>query len=149
MNLMKSIRKDQLTLSNVFYFIQGYIRYYIYYSKHFKWLMRKHVKEQIDFRIKMMARSCYNNGSCDLCGCHTTALQMANKSCDKPCYPPMMNRKQWYNFKLTHKVNLKGDIYKMVVKIINSKNTNNPSIRHTLYVNGVRKHIRNLHERLI
>lgn len=63
MSLMKNIRRDQLTIRNVFYFIQGWLRYYIYYSKHFKWLMRKHIKEQIDFRIAMMQKECYRNGS--------------------------------------------------------------------------------------
>ena len=38
---------------------------------------------------------CYNNGSCKMCGCKTTALQMANKACDKPCYPTMLSRKDW------------------------------------------------------
>jgi hypothetical protein len=28
----------------------------------------------------------------------TTALQMSDKSCDNPCYPPMMNKKRWNNF---------------------------------------------------
>ena len=46
-----------------------------------------------------MERGCYTSGSCMLCGCSTTALQMARKSCDKPCYPPMMSRSKWKSFK--------------------------------------------------
>lgn len=42
-----------------------------------------------------MDPECYVKGQCKMCGCTTTALQMANKSCPKPCYPKMMNRKQW------------------------------------------------------
>jgi hypothetical protein len=30
-----------------------------------------------------------------MCGCSTTALQMCNKACDKPCYPSMLSRKEW------------------------------------------------------
>jgi hypothetical protein len=57
--------------------------------------MRIHIREQIDVRIRSMDKVCYESGSCKMCGCHTTALQMANKPCDKPCYPSMMTRKKW------------------------------------------------------
>lgn len=46
-----------------------------------------------------MDKSCYLTGSCKICGCKTTALQMANKSCDAPCYPVLMGRKRWRDFK--------------------------------------------------
>jgi hypothetical protein len=45
-----------------------------------------------------MDKNCFYNGSCHMCGCETTALQMANKSCKKPCYPAMMNRKEWKTY---------------------------------------------------
>jgi phospholipase C len=45
-----------------------------------------------------MDKECYENGSCKICGCATTALQMADKQCDKPCYPKMMSRSIWYQF---------------------------------------------------
>lgn len=60
--------------------------------------MRLHIHEQIDQRIKWMDRECYNEGSCKMCGCQTTHLQMSNKACDKPCYPSMMNKRQWKEF---------------------------------------------------
>lgn len=50
-------------------------------------------------RIDFMLPACYSTGSCVLCGCTTTALQMATKSCDKPCYPRLMNKQQWEDFK--------------------------------------------------
>lgn len=34
-------------------------------------------------------------------GCTTTALQMANKACDKPCYPRMLTRSEWWMIKRT------------------------------------------------
>ena len=46
-----------------------------------------------------MNPDCYSEGSCQMCGCETTALQMANKTCPKPCYPKMMNKKNWEDFK--------------------------------------------------
>lgn len=62
--------------------------------------MRKHIREQIDWRIEVMDKECYNAGSCKMCGCETTALQMANKACDKPCYPKMMTQWEWDWYKI-------------------------------------------------
>lgn len=47
-----------------------------------------------------MNSECYTQGSCVKCGCQTTHLQMANKKCDGDCYPPMMNKVLWENFKM-------------------------------------------------
>ena len=78
-------------------YFTGHIRYSIYYSR-FQYLIRKHIKEQIDWRIIVMEQECYDQGSCQICGCTTTALQMANKSCDKPCYPPLMSKRDFEVF---------------------------------------------------
>jgi len=91
--------KAKINLKNVLAYIQGNVRYWIYYSKYFKWLMRRFIREQISARIESMERECYDNGICKLCGCSTTALQMSNKPCDKPCYPKMMSRNLWKAFK--------------------------------------------------
>lgn len=86
--------KEKITFSNIIQFIIGRYRYKLYYSK-FNFLIRNHIKEQIDWRIEIMDDECLTNGSCKLCGCDTTALQMANKACNKPCYPKMMNKSAW------------------------------------------------------
>lgn len=89
--------KSKINLSTIIAYIQGHIRYKLYYSR-FKFLIRKHIRDQIDFRIKYMDKECYEKGSCKLCGCATTALQMADKQCDKPCYPPIFNKSGWAAF---------------------------------------------------
>ena len=86
--------KEKITLKNIFYFIQGHIRYELYYSK-FVWLIRNHIREQIEARINSMNKECYNQGSCIKCGCKTTHLQMSNKACKGLCYPSMMNKRKW------------------------------------------------------
>lgn len=91
--------KAKVTMTNVISYIIGNLRYKLYYSKFFSFLIRKHIKEQIDFRIKHMDKECYNSGSCKVCGCTTTALQMAAKSCDGLCYPEMMEENCWKIFK--------------------------------------------------
>lgn len=97
-------------ISNIFAFIQGYSRYHAYYSKYFKWLISKYIFEQIQYRISVMDIECYEKGSCKICGCDTTALQMANKACPKPCYPPMMSRQEWMMFKMVKDIKVKDAI---------------------------------------
>ena len=90
--------KTRYTPNNILNYIQGNIRYQLYYSK-FAFLIPKHIREQIDIRINSMDPQCYKEGQCKLCGCSTTALQMCDKQCDKPCYPPMVNKVAWEKFK--------------------------------------------------
>ena len=92
--------------NNIWSYFIGNYRYYFWYGGYWsrkfgliaklrKKMIREHIKEQIAWRIKWMDQKCFWAGSCKMCGCQTTALQMANKSCDKPCYPPMMSKKEW------------------------------------------------------
>lgn len=112
---IQMILRGERPLIDVWHYIVGNLRYKLFYYR-FKNrsffsirkntleqdrhpLMRRHIWEQINFRIKWMNPVCYEQGSCVKCGCETTHLQMANKKCDGDCYPPMMNRKQWEKFK--------------------------------------------------
>lgn len=79
---------------NIIAYIQGNLRYKLYYSK-FAFLIRPHIREQIEARITSMDKQCFEEGQCKMCGCQTTALQMANKACDKPCYPSMLDKRDW------------------------------------------------------
>ena len=90
-------------INNIKHYVIGWFRYHLYYSS-FHGLIRKHIREQIDARINSMNEECYLTGSCIKCGCATTALQMASKSCEGDCYPPLMSKKSWdklKNFKNT------------------------------------------------
>lgn len=91
--------KGEYSFMDIFDFFRGNYRYHIYYLPELKWLMRPHIREQIDFRILTMDKECLNSGSCKVCGCRTTHLQMANKSCEGNCYPPILKRKHWDNYK--------------------------------------------------
>ena len=83
-------------LKDILYYLQGNIRYQIFYSK-FAFLIREHIRLQIAARINSMNLECYNSGSCIKCGCNTTHLQMCNKPCEDYCYPRMLNKKEWKN----------------------------------------------------
>lgn len=84
-----------MNLYDPWHWLVGNIRYQLYYDSRFKWLIRKHIREQIAWRIEVMNPLCYSQGSCIACGCKTTALQMCNKSCEAECYPPMKSKKEW------------------------------------------------------
>lgn len=96
--------KNKIKISDIFAYLQGYYRYPLYYSKNWSWLIRTHIREQIDWRISVMDKECYDKGSCIKCGCDTTALQMANKPCLKPCYPKMMRAYEWLTYKYNNKI---------------------------------------------
>ena len=98
---LKDLILGKVKMSDAKEYIIGHLRHKLYYNKFssLRSLLPQYIREQIDFRIKVMDKECYNNGQCKICGCETTALQMANKSCDKPCYPVMMSKKQWNFFK--------------------------------------------------
>lgn len=90
--------KAQVNKENIVAYLQGHIRYRLFYSK-FKFLIRKHILEQIDMRISSMNKECYDEGSCIKCGCMTTHLQMADKPCEGACYPLMLSSKEWFYLK--------------------------------------------------
>lgn len=94
--------KAEVNLKNIKAYIQGKVRYALYYSW-FSFLIPKHIREQIDWRVEIMDKECFDNGSCKICGCETIALQMANKQCPKPCYPEMASRSAWKALKPLYK----------------------------------------------
>jgi len=95
------MEKSKPTVANMIAYCQGNLRYRLYYSNYLGYLMRDHIREQIDFRINSMNRECFNNGSCIKCGCQTTHLQMANKACDGDCYPRMVSKYNWQEMSMT------------------------------------------------
>jgi len=99
---MRQHFKAKKTPKNIWAYFQGNIRYKLYYSR-FRNLLPAHIIQQYEYRLQVMDQACYDEGSCKLCGCQTTQLQMANKPCDKPCYPAMMGKKQWKKYKAKYK----------------------------------------------
>ena len=120
--------KGNVALKDVWHYIQGNVRYKFYYSKKFSFFIRKHIKEQINTRIKNMNHECYNKGECIKCGCATTALQMASKTCAGACYPRMLNKKMWRIFKRGIWLYADGYYWLYVDGVISKKNINNNKV---------------------
>jgi hypothetical protein len=96
--------KAQINMPNILAYLQGNIRELCYFKKNLKFLIRKHIREQIQYRLYMMDDQCKKSGHCIICGCATPGLQMADKACDKPCYPAMVNKADWFTFKYFNKI---------------------------------------------
>jgi hypothetical protein len=93
-NYLRQILNGQRPLIDIWHYFVGNYRYKLYYSK-YKWLIRKHIREQIEYRINVMKTDCLLKGECTECGCATPALQMCSKACEGSCYPAMMEKDFW------------------------------------------------------
>jgi hypothetical protein len=96
--------KAKVNWTNIKAYIQGKVREKLFYSKQFNWLLPLHVFEQINYRLFVMNKACYENGECVECGCATPALQMANKTCDGICYPVMLDETDWLIYKREYNI---------------------------------------------
>lgn len=94
--------KHKIKISDIFAYLVGNYRYAVYNSI-VRWLLRYHIIEQYEYRLKMMNEECYLSGSCTKCGCDTPQLQMASKACKGKCYPRFMKEEVWEKFKLKTK----------------------------------------------
>ncbi len=97
LNHIKNLLRGQISLKDVWYFIQGNIRYFLY--NYYRYLLRKHIVEQYEYRKKVADKQCIDEFACKECGCETPQLFLANKECEGDCYGPMRNKKDWNNLK--------------------------------------------------
>jgi hypothetical protein len=95
---LRSIMKGEKSPIDIWYYIQGHTREILYYSK-LRFLIRKHIQEQFEWRLKVMDKECYTDAQCKHCGCDIPALTLSNKQCGGKCYYPMMSKKQWLEYK--------------------------------------------------
>ena len=105
--------KSSITGSDIFYYIQGNIRAYLYYTNW--WFLPlhifipAHVLQQMVVRLNTIEDSeCYEKGSCKHCGCKVPPLTFCDKSCEGNCYPYMMDAYQWLHFKSHKQMVTKG-----------------------------------------
>ena len=97
----KMIKLEEINPKNVWAFFSGYFRYHLHYRFPLLYLLfiRRHIREQITYRINSTNKQCLEQGSCIHCGCAVTALQHASKTCGGICYPEMIGRRRWSKLK--------------------------------------------------
>lgn len=71
----------------------------------------KHIKEQIIWRrgeVILKSPKCWKEGACIQCGCEIVPKTTADMGCENEpfCYPEMMNRTTWAEFKKTNHIQL-------------------------------------------
>lgn len=93
-NLVKKLRRNPRLMWN--YFLGNY-RYFLY--KNNIPLIRKHIKEQYEWRLELANPSCLDNGACIKCGCTTPQLLFSPESCEGSCYSDLVSRKLWKQIK--------------------------------------------------
>lgn len=109
---MRVVRLSDITLANIWHFLRGTVCYHLYY-RGYSWLIPRYIRDQFEWRVRVMRRECYESGSCVECGCRTTALQFSSKACSGGCYPPMMGSESWDRFKAGCPVILDGRCYRI------------------------------------
>ena len=109
--------KNKIKISDIFAYIVGNYRFALYNSD-FKFLIRKHIREQYEWRLTLMNPECYNSGSCIKCGCDTPNLQMASKACKGMCYEEFADKKHWEAFKKIWKGKLPTRDTKQIAELL-------------------------------
>jgi len=99
-----------ITAKNVWAYIQGTGRKALSerYSDIFQ--SPQHIQEQIVWREVIANKECYTSGKCIHCKCKMPDKLYSDKGCDDGCYPEIMNRDAWNNFKQLCARN-KSDMY--------------------------------------
>ena len=71
-------RKRDFSLEEAFYYVQGYYRHFFYWRKYGKYFLRRHIREQIYWRLGVMNQECLSNGACVECGERDVLIAMAH-----------------------------------------------------------------------
>lgn len=103
----KPTNPAKVDLKHVKSFFQGYARMF---SDSFG-ILPLHKKEQVIWR-EQMAKACTDNKACLYCGCETPAKYYSDEACEDPvkqCYPEMMKKTRWNQFKKANNITIKID----------------------------------------
>ncbi len=94
----KYFKQNRLSVKNIRRFIQGNYRLYTFEQQ------PQFLKEQIWFRLSKANSECTKTGKC-YCGCEIQGLVAVESSCERNCYPVMMDEETWQIYKVINQVN--------------------------------------------
>lgn len=108
------IGKHDITLKNIHAYLQGNLRYLAeQYGPEFI-RVEPHIREQIMFRMDVSKPECIAEKKCTECHCDVPGLMYADKMCGGECYPEMMDKDTWEEFKKTLRIHtLENNIEKI------------------------------------
>jgi len=97
----------KITLTNIHKYLQGSYREFIEDVG----LMKpdSHIREQGLYRITLIQEKspeCIKEGACKVCGCTLSGLVLSDPPCEGGCYPTMMDKAAWNDFKITNKIEI-------------------------------------------
>lgn len=94
-----NLSKENLKISNVYYFLQGNINYYLHKFN----LLSLHLVEQFYFRVGKLHTNCYTYNECQKtkCGCDLIKQMYSNKVCSSVrCRQvKFKSKKSWLKFR--------------------------------------------------
>ena len=96
------IGKFDITLGNIQGYIQGNFRKVLEDMD----FLPNHIKEQAEWRLEQVKEKsidCYLNDECIHCHCQVSAKVFEDRKCEHGCYPEMMSKSEWQEFKLFDK----------------------------------------------
>jgi hypothetical protein len=96
------MKLSNINIRNIKAFLQGESRLMLEFFDS----LPEHIQEQVRFRIHLVSDKSPQclEGKCIHCGCSTPDLFYADKTCDNQCYPEMLNKEQWENFKFKNNI---------------------------------------------
>lgn len=83
----------EITLSNIYNFIEGNIRLKT------KSIQPSHIKEQIAYRLIKCKDDCEILKQCIICGCDFPDRAYSTESCNIERFPDFMSKLEWNKFK--------------------------------------------------
>jgi len=108
--------KSKITFRNIYAVIQAFFRKQKLHIDGIS--LDQHMFEQIIWRrtqVRAKSPSCWQSGECIVCGCDILGKTMEDRACSvsehpelkrEPCYPKMMDKKEWKEFKKVNRIKL-------------------------------------------
>lgn len=99
----KALNPAKLDLPHIWAVFQSWVRSIL--------PIPKHIKEQIIWRrgqVAILSPECWKQGHCIQCGCEIVPKTTADMGCENEpfCYPEMMDKQAWKQFKLKNDIKL-------------------------------------------
>ena len=105
-NRKKYKKPATISLSNIKGFLQGNLRSFRNDMDGLE--LDSHIREQSIWRLKEISKKSPGclKGDCLICGCDTYSKVFEDRECkaDDPCYPIMMDKEEWGNYKKTNNI---------------------------------------------